>query len=148
MSLVSSNDNKTWTVGGWRLYVAFELTGWRWNLRNVEWGWEIKGDEDFREDAIMTALDTAEAIDSQSPAAHRGYMLLVNGSPASISVLPTAPLSDVLQQALIETEYTQFQNWEVRMQNGFLCEQHMPIQVFFSHQSEPLSVTLPAGVGG
>lgn len=145
--------NRTWTIGGWRLYVvetSDPAKRWHWNLREVTWGWEINGYQGEREDAIIEALDTAQNIDGKSTEAFREYQMSVVGVPVIVSVAPSTSVQTVLVEALKQTSNSSLapiERWEVRTEDGYLCEHDMPIQLFFSHNTLPLNVSLRAGEG-
>lgn len=147
------SKNRTWTFGNWRLYVVKDDANtirWTWNLRDTVWGWEIGGKASKRSDALSEALDQIQAIDLKAPEAYRDYEFLVMGENITISALPSEDLSNVMRLALEKSHNTrqQFGRWEVRTEEGDLCELVYPVQVFFTNNRIPLGVTLKPGVGG
>lgn len=146
MSLVSSDDNKTWVFDRWRLYVAFELQGWRWNLRDTHWGWEVTGNADFREDAIIDALDMADRIENDGEFRLR-YSFIVNGEKCEWEFHPNEMVSTVLYCAISRTNQIEMDTnrWEIRTEEGFPCDPTHPVQIYKSNK--PLNISLRAGEG-
>jgi hypothetical protein len=146
MQAVTQENNKTWVFDRWRLYVAFELQGWRWNLRYTHWGWEVSDYADFREDAIIEALDMADRIEHDGEF-RLSYSFIVNGEKCRWDFHPNELVDHVLYCAISRTKQLEMDKhrWEIRTEEGFLCDPTHPIQIYKS--DKPLNVSLKAGIG-
>jgi hypothetical protein len=146
MQAVTQENNKTWVFDRWRLYVAFELQGWRWNLRYTHWGWEVTGNADFREDAIIDALDMADRIEHDGEF-RLNYSFVVNGEQCEWQFHPNELVDVVLFCAVSRTNQLEkdLSRWEMRTESGLLCDPKHPIQIYKS--DKPIYVSLKAGTG-
>ena len=139
-----SENNLTWDLGNYRVYVAEEIGGFRWNVRKNPPGWEIDGCADNRENAIIDALGRIEALEISDMKVE--YRIILNTEDKRVQAKPSSTAMEVFLIANGMDKSVNMSRWEARTINGHHIPWNAEIHLFVDWQ--PIVFGLRAGIGG
>lgn len=127
-------NNLTWVIGNWRIYVAEETDGWRWNCRFQPMGWEISGNIDTRENAIIVVFYLVQEIESGQY--DEPYRVLFENREVEIIAEPDMSVRTFIDHAILLFGQEEFSGmtWRLTSSIGIEAEHNLHIGVYRNYQ--------------